>query len=154
MAIIDGVPGLEVQILVDGEPLIEYDDEDEPGVHDGSGRKTISKFVEARSGAEFVIKCSFDAVNPYKTNDLQIAVYIDGKYMDDRVLYARQIQAPYISRLSGHRYRTGSQFFQRKFSFSELSIGRPTCRRNFSSQLILMLAQSRTTIRSRQMTWC
>jgi hypothetical protein len=49
MAISDKMPGLQTEVLVDGRPLREYeDDEAEPG--------TISKYIEACSDKEFVLK--------------------------------------------------------------------------------------------------
>jgi hypothetical protein len=49
MAISDKMPGLQTEVLVDGRPLREYeDDEAEPD--------TISKYIEACSDKELVLK--------------------------------------------------------------------------------------------------
>jgi hypothetical protein len=55
MAILDAVPALEFQILVDGQPLPEYENEEEPQDED-----TVTKYIEAQSGKEFASKYKFN----------------------------------------------------------------------------------------------
>ena len=53
MAVLDECPGLKVDIAVNNLPLQEWDDEEE------SSPGTVTKYVEAQSGAEFEIRWSF-----------------------------------------------------------------------------------------------
>jgi hypothetical protein len=50
MAIVKSHPGLEAQILVNGQALHEYEKEEEPEDDD-----TVTRYVEAQSGTEFAI---------------------------------------------------------------------------------------------------
>ena len=61
MAVLDAVPGLKVEVFVDGVPLQEYDDDDTEAERfeddtDGDALPdTVTKYVEATSGAHFKI---------------------------------------------------------------------------------------------------
>ena len=55
MAVLDSVPGLEVQILVDDEPLDEFEDTDHPATPD-----TVTKYIAAETGKQFELRYAFD----------------------------------------------------------------------------------------------
>ncbi|KAL1302742.1 hypothetical protein AAFC00_003094 [Neodothiora populina] len=60
MAIIPGVPGLEVSIVVDGKPLHEYVDEyEEEEEHVGDITKKVTRYVECQSGKAFGVQVKF-----------------------------------------------------------------------------------------------
>ena len=56
MAIIENIPGLEVQILVDDKPVIEYDDNTS---NPRFKNPIITKFIEATPEIEFVAEVAF-----------------------------------------------------------------------------------------------
>lgn len=78
MAVLDELPGVEVSIEVDGEPLKEYEDADRE-----QAAETVVRYVEATSEAAFKIK--FAVKNEAKTflgDRLAFRVYIDGNFAD------------------------------------------------------------------------
>ncbi|KAI0574075.1 hypothetical protein Alg215_08818 [Pyrenophora tritici-repentis] len=54
IAIQKDYPGVTVQVIANGRPLKEYEDEDEEGPS-----KSITRYVESTSGVEFAIKTTF-----------------------------------------------------------------------------------------------
>jgi len=61
MAVLDGLPGLEVFVCIDGQPIQEYNDDEEEEVAqtpvaEYQAAKTVSKFVESISDKEFSIQ--------------------------------------------------------------------------------------------------
>ncbi|TGO59917.1 hypothetical protein BCON_0040g00600 [Botryotinia convoluta] len=77
MAVLDSLPGIEVTVCVDGEPLKEYEKTEGQMMlneSEGVGKKfevakyqcsaTVKKFVESAVGQFFTIKCSVK--NPYR----------------------------------------------------------------------------------------
>ncbi|KFY49060.1 hypothetical protein V495_00779 [Pseudogymnoascus sp. VKM F-4514 (FW-929)] len=80
MAVIDTVPGVEVSILINGQPVEEYVDSGEE-IDGPLASKTVVKYIEAISDAEFIIKAS--ALSAFyqhrKTkDDILVGVEIDG----------------------------------------------------------------------------
>lgn len=60
MAILNSLPGLEVFAYIDGEPLEEYNDDEEEEleetlVTEHQAASTVSKYVESASDKEFYI---------------------------------------------------------------------------------------------------
>ena len=123
MAIISEVEGLNVQVLVNGQPLVEYDDDEEVGDENNGIQKTTTKYIEAISDAEFTIRYTFDKTFVHKGNDIDVEVYMDGQYMEGHIRRSPELQSGCLATVTGHRYRQGNQWFERKFSFSKLSIG-------------------------------
>ncbi|KAJ8066667.1 hypothetical protein OCU04_005711 [Sclerotinia nivalis] len=96
MAVLDSLPGIEVTICVDGEPLEEYDNTEdetmlvEPEALDGNFEVakhqrsvTVKKFVESEAGKFFTINCVVK--DPYRyTGDCTHIVFtclVDGKVL-------------------------------------------------------------------------
>lgn len=120
MAILAGVPGLKVEILVNGEPLREYD-EDRDEDDEPSEPNTITKYVEVVSGAEFQIKYTFKRPFPSQKAvdvDFHFDSLTDGVVVNQTILFNP----------SGHWYvgpesRIGGRTQIQKLSFSDLEIG-------------------------------
>lgn len=86
MAVIDAVPGVEVFVCVDAQPVKEYEDADE--VIDGPlASKTVVKYIEAISDTQFTIKVTvhpaFDEHRRTRDDLLTIAK-VDGRWVDGR----------------------------------------------------------------------
>ncbi|KAF1987906.1 hypothetical protein K402DRAFT_36582 [Aulographum hederae CBS 113979] len=80
MAIHDDVPGLEVYVCVDGEPLQEYDG---ANVRAGSaGDDSVVTFIEAVPGAEFKVRLDIRRKFIYTRHGLDATVCLDGEDMD------------------------------------------------------------------------
>jgi hypothetical protein len=116
MTVLDNVPGLEVTVQVNGSSLQEYNDDDsEPAP------KSVTKYIEAISGAQFRVQYEFK--ESFRTkNGILTDIYIDGKDIAGYVLKANQLHGAYV--MSGKKERGGNEYFQRPFTFSQLSIGK------------------------------
>ncbi|KAK8175656.1 hypothetical protein IWX90DRAFT_483689 [Phyllosticta citrichinensis] len=68
------VEDLDVYIKVDGQRLDEYDDEDEE-----SFPHIRTKYVAAQSGADFSVAYDLDEYFSYRTYDLSLSIFLDGK---------------------------------------------------------------------------
>ena len=83
MAIIDGIPGIEVTIWVNGRPAFEYADPDHHQVGQAAP-KVSSKFIESRGGATFTIHIRVDRNYNHRQpspHTLNLAAYIDGQWI-------------------------------------------------------------------------
>ena len=79
--------GLEAAVVVNGHELIEYEDDgsDEPGASN-----TVTKYVEAVSGAEFeVILSCMPSFTPYCPS-VSFAVSVDGERVNGALLYQKE----------------------------------------------------------------
>jgi hypothetical protein len=72
MAIHNSCPGLNVQVIVGGQPLTEYIDQDV-----SQNPHSVTAYVEAVSGAQFEINSTFTV--PFPLADVSCAIYLDGK---------------------------------------------------------------------------
>lgn len=123
MAIIDEVRGLNVQVIVHGQPLTEYDDDEESRDDAEGPRKSTTKYIEAVSDQEFTVRYTFDGTFAYKGNDLVVELQVDGIYMFSHVRYKAELQHHYTAEFDAHKYQQGKQWYSKKISFSKLSIG-------------------------------
>ncbi|KAK8133913.1 hypothetical protein PG984_005925 [Apiospora sp. TS-2023a] len=84
MAIIDGVPAIEVTLWIGGRPAFEYADPDHNHDAEEHGTKVSSKYIECRNGETFTIHVrvnkTYDHQQPVP-HTLNLAVYIDGQWI-------------------------------------------------------------------------
>ncbi|KFY08056.1 hypothetical protein V492_06572 [Pseudogymnoascus sp. VKM F-4246] len=84
MAVIDAVPGLEISVCINGQPVNEYEDSGEE-IDGPLASKTVVKYIEATSDTEFTIKGTvrpaFDEHRQTR-DDLFVSAMIDGKWVD------------------------------------------------------------------------
>ncbi|KAH6875378.1 hypothetical protein BKA58DRAFT_119998 [Alternaria rosae] len=115
MAIASEHPGLEVTICVDGQPLPEYEDDDED-----PAPKTTTKYIEARSDRHFSIVTRFKPPFPTEYH-VRTWLSIDGIGMDRR-LWLREglFERPFEK--AGIRRQEGEEWVKQKFSFAKLNI--------------------------------
>jgi hypothetical protein len=108
----DDVPGLRAEVVVDGEPLQEYDDDDaEPDM--------ITKYIEACSDKEFVLKFTFDMGLPMD-HGVEVKVDIDG----DRCHVAYRPGSLHKPRHKyGMSFLKDGQRFRQNYRFTALNIG-------------------------------
>jgi hypothetical protein len=116
MAILDAYPGLTTEITVEAAPLAEYDDEEAE-----TSPTETTKYIEARSGSEFVIETSFKWPFP-RTNGVQISASVDGiralRYSiePDRLFYK-------VRRTEGMKFSQDGKRYVQNYRFAELNIG-------------------------------
>ncbi|KAI5379955.1 hypothetical protein J4E82_001502 [Alternaria postmessia] len=80
MAIVDEVPGLEIQIYVNGNPLREYVDQ-----HAAVSEATSESYIEVHSNSSFEIHYSFKAPFPVD-RPVSMIVTMDGKDIEEPLI--------------------------------------------------------------------
>lgn len=109
--------GLKAEVIVNGVPVQEYVDDEEE-----NPPKTIIKYIEATSGAQFGVRFSFtDDFRP--RHDVVVSVYVDGKYGDANVIEAYKLPSRYDREIFGSREKVNGRYYQRDFCFAQLTIG-------------------------------
>lgn len=84
MAILTEVPGLDMSIVVDGQPLEEFVDKDE---ETQPTEKVV--YVESRPGTSFGIRFHFDNSTFPHEEDLQCTIYMDGKVVLSNLVFLK-----------------------------------------------------------------
>ncbi len=121
MAVLDSFPDLKVEIIVNGNPLTEYvsDDENEEVIPD-----TSTTFVEATTGAEFLIRCGFGPKFKFKKYAISTDVEMDGAFMTNEIKEPRSTRRTRWLELSSRESCLHDGIWQRQnFAFSPLQIG-------------------------------
>lgn len=80
MAVTDGLPGVEVAILVNGTALKEYNEDDS-----GDKSKTTSCYIEATSQQTFAISVKLLPNYVFKGQALAVYNYVDGNLTCSKV---------------------------------------------------------------------
>jgi len=128
MAVIPIFDSVEVEILVNGQPVTEYPDPDTLDIDDDGGGpagRVVTRYIEAKTGTEFSIRFKISPTFRLLLGnvDLVVCVYVDNKYMVGNVINRTNLNYDAVQILSGHRYTKSGQWFERSFSFSQLNIG-------------------------------
>ncbi|KAI1496181.1 hypothetical protein F5X99DRAFT_401202 [Biscogniauxia marginata] len=82
MAIVEDVPGVEVTILVRGQPSREYEDGDSSEAQDQAGAAcpVACKYIECADDTEFVVQTKITGYKwGYRNHALSSETYVDGK---------------------------------------------------------------------------
>ncbi|KAF1991051.1 hypothetical protein K402DRAFT_346946 [Aulographum hederae CBS 113979] len=117
MAICAGVPGISVEILVDGRPLQEYEDPD----GQNNNARVVNRYVEATSGAKFAEKHTVGRNFPYIHNSLSFENYVDGEHVDGEVLLKDTLRSGSTGTITGKRRQGPHGWTQKDFIFSKLT---------------------------------
>lgn len=114
MAILDGAT---VKVRVNGKYAREFDDDEE--LDDGHPN-TITKYVEAVSGAPFAFDVEVSGVDVGPEECLAVYVFLDGTMGAGRIIASRKLNAINRTTLSGRHVgdRENHQFYQ--FHFRDL----------------------------------
>ncbi|KAF2491026.1 hypothetical protein BU16DRAFT_141592 [Lophium mytilinum] len=118
MAILNDLPGLKVEIVVNGQTLKEYDDDDEDPEEKP---RTVTKYIEATSGASFEVRFTFTRLFSLSMYSFAMDIYLDGKFMDNMCIQKNDLFKGPIE-LTGVRSKKGEQWYLEKFCFSKLAI--------------------------------
>jgi hypothetical protein len=115
-------PGLCIEILVNAQPLKEYDNiEDCP-----EPPNTVTKYIEAQSAAEFAVRVTIDKNHfLFPVGDIEIDTKLDGESARRQMCNVRSIFSPADKIIDRRRVRlqSGTEAFQ-KFHFTALEIGK------------------------------
>jgi hypothetical protein len=117
MAIHPDYPGLEVCIMVYGQPLPECEYEDEVD------NATVTKYLEVRAGSEFAIGYKF--LDPFpNTRDIHVTCMVDGLTVRRGCCYKHKLKIPGFHTASGLSVQEGKEWSLQNFRFGKLDIGK------------------------------
>lgn len=117
MAVLDAYPGLTTEITVNKEPLTEYDDDESE-----TSPTEVTKYVEARTGADFVIKTIFR--KPFPTeNGVEISCSVDGRRGPRWSIEPKHIIRCSTKKMTGVTFTEDGKRFHQNYQFAELNIG-------------------------------
>jgi hypothetical protein len=74
-------PGVNIEIIVNGQPLVEYEDDDEGP----PAPNTVTKYIEAQSEAHFAVRVAVGKAFHFPAGDLQVQITLDGKIVRGRI---------------------------------------------------------------------
>ncbi|KAH7085199.1 hypothetical protein BKA63DRAFT_597882 [Paraphoma chrysanthemicola] len=112
-------PGVCVEILVDDQPVQEYDD-----VEKGPARpNTVTKYIEAQSDKEFAVRLKVTDDFLYPASDLEMRTIIDRSIINERMVRARELYLPQGTTVEGRACRVGiTTNAEQKFLFNALDV--------------------------------
>lgn len=117
MAVLDAYPGLTTEITVDKQPLTEYiDDEGEVSPTEAT------KYIEARSGAEFVINTVFRRPFP-TTHGVEISAKVDGDHGCRWGIAPNELHHHRPQKMTGKSFSKHGKRYHQRYQFAELNIG-------------------------------
>lgn len=134
MAILDA---FEVSIIVDGEPAQEYDDDEVEEEFKAKYPTSVSKYVEAVSGAFFAFRvCIKKDYLAAQENAIVARIYVDGKISTNPVISIKKRRCSPRSSLRSEVVHTastcpgmsGSQPIRQKLQFADLELSILPCR--------------------------
>ena len=112
---------IKVAIMINGQELKEYDDEDVGNDDENS----VSKYVEATSDAEFKIMTSAPRWYQFTSDAVRMNIYMDGAYVDACLMLKDEANQFYAWRhyLNGARRFDGNRWEVKPFNFREITAG-------------------------------
>jgi hypothetical protein len=117
-------PGLNVEVIVDGQSLQEYDEIDEGPV----APNTVTKYIEARSNAYFAVRVRINDDFPFPASDLELKAKIDQQHVSRGLIAAKYLFDPRGNFAEGKKvHLSASNDVLHKFRFIALDLGE--CRR-------------------------
>jgi hypothetical protein len=121
MAILTNVPGLRVEIVVNGAPLTEHENEDDVS----SDPEVMDKYIEAQVGEIFSVRV---AVNePFPTNrDLGYKLWVDGTLVKSSYMGEATLRQHESITMDGVRTKSSSGWTSWPLQFQKLVIGNPS----------------------------
>jgi hypothetical protein len=125
MAIIHDIPNFEITIWSGGEKLLEYAAPDEVANEDQNDT-TASKYIEAKSGAEYELRIKVLKGYKIDCDHLAILCRIDGRFVGGNIVKPSVMQYGYDSTISGCKTRETPQspVLLRRFMFAALETGK------------------------------
>lgn len=117
MAILHDCPGLKVEIIVKGEPLREWDDDEE------ASPRAVTKYIEAQSGANFALKWRFSSPFP-DDHGVRAVLKVDNDHRRKIDTEARELHRPEGFYKDGRRFLKDGQWYKGDYGFTALSVGK------------------------------
>jgi hypothetical protein len=118
MAVLNEVPGLEVQIAVNGQVLQEHQDRSAEVLD-----KTVERYVEAQSNAQFEIQYAFKEPFPL-SRPVSMIVTVDGKDLDEPITHPCELFDPKGHVSKGPISQRGEQCVVQKYRFAPIALSK------------------------------
>lgn len=83
MAITDSLPGLAIEILVDGRALQEYEDED---ADEDQEQDTVVRYIEAESGKVFAVSIELLEDFEFEGSCIAFDIFVDGTFVHGPII--------------------------------------------------------------------
>lgn len=117
MTITSKIPRITTEVLVDSVALPQYEDEEE----NHASVAMVTKYIEAKSGADFVIRYSFEEKPQY---DVRVDVHLDGKWAASKLALLKAFRNGALQQtIDGVKSNNGGRWVLAKFSFTDLKTG-------------------------------
>ncbi|KAI4700112.1 hypothetical protein J4E81_004148 [Alternaria sp. BMP 2799] len=116
MAVLPFLPGLAVEIVVNGASLPEYDDNSDTP----ASPTMVTKYVEATSGANFTIEVLLMEEFPFPKGHLEAEISLDGRVFMCELIREDQFFNDHL--MEGRHSQVGQYAKTQKFFFTELEI--------------------------------
>ncbi|KAI4932744.1 hypothetical protein J4E85_003144 [Alternaria conjuncta] len=116
MAVLPFLPGLAVEIVVNGASLPEYDDNSDTP----ASPTMITKYVEATSGANFTIEVLLMEEFPFPKGHLEAEISLDGRVFMCELIREDQFFNDHL--MDGRHSQVGQYPKTQKFFFAKLEI--------------------------------
>ncbi|KAL1648462.1 hypothetical protein SLS58_002217 [Diplodia intermedia] len=116
MAIISSVPGVEVEVRVNGERAEEYMDSNQK-----DSDNTAIRYIEAKSGVRFTIHCTISPSCDRQGKDMRAKILIDGKKIRGKILRLEKSEGVTIDVYGATSVENGQRSIAHMV-FSELDI--------------------------------
>jgi hypothetical protein len=128
MAVIPGITGVAVNIVVEGQALVEHEPTSD---NNGHTAKSVTRYVESKSGAAFEIRVRLSkeikSLFDIDSFDLAIDTVLDGNLVRGRLVAKEDLKVPtganLIKHIQGSDEGSGQDWKHRKFMFSDLTSG-------------------------------
>lgn len=126
MAVIDGLPGIEVGVCVDEIPLAEYADLDQPDYETGNpAERVCHNYIESTDDKEFGIYVKFTEEFEHSDPDSAVIVFffVDGKLVHAMGAQAIETRSRFVCRGAIASLPNGAHRLD-KFKFSPVTTGK------------------------------
>lgn len=109
---------LEIEVVVDGKPLTEYEDNDD----EDRNSDTVVRYIESTTGSQFSLKaCALESFK-FTSEAVTFRVYLDGHNAATLMVEKDLIGFPSI--LEGVSQQTDQGWQVKPFIFSDIKYGR------------------------------
>jgi hypothetical protein len=118
MAVIKDIPGLKVEIIANGEPLQEYDDDEAE-----NSATNVTRYIQVGSDRIFAIVVQF--LDEYvATRGMRIEIRLDGVKVSATLLALNKLMREGGHKFSGVSSKIGNRWNESKFTFMPFLIGK------------------------------
>ena len=103
------IPGIKITVLVDGQPLEEYDcknDETKEVAQDiakHQNKRTTTKYIESITGKQFIVQLKVDSTFKFDSPNILFDVHVDGNSIDSPLCSKRDVKSarPWLENVAG-----------------------------------------------------